>query len=129
MSDEELITKIRTKDKELYAEIIRRYEAKLLRYANYLINDKDKAADIVQEAFIKAYINLNGFEVKKKFSSWIYRIVHNQAVNFIKKNKKEVPLIEAIDLSGGKNVEIDFEKKGDDKNGTQLFRTNSNYLF
>ena len=111
MSDEELITKIRTEDKELYAEIVRRYEVKLLRYANYLINNKDKAADIVQESFIKAFINLNGFNVKKKFSSWIYRIVHNEAVNSIKKNKKEVPLIEAVDLSGGKGIEEDLEKK------------------
>jgi|SRR3989339_615596 len=111
MSDEELITKIRTEDKELYAEIVRRYEVKLLRYANYLINNKDKASDIVQESFIKAFINLNGFNVKKKFSSWIYRIVHNEAVNSIKKNKKEVPLIEAVDLSGGKGIEEDLEKK------------------
>jgi len=106
-----LITKIRTEDKELYAEIVRRYEVKLLRYANYLINNKDKASDIVQESFIKAFINLNGFNVKKKFSSWIYRIVHNEAVNSIKKNKKEVPLIEAVDLSGGKGIEEDLEKK------------------
>jgi len=111
LSDSDLVEFIRTKNKEVYGEIIKRYQDKLMRYALYLVRNNNQAVDVVQEAFIKAYINLNGFNIKKKFSSWIYRIVHNEAMNFIKKNKREVPLIEAIDLSGGKNVEKDLEKK------------------
>ena len=88
-SDEELVEIIKSKDKEIFAEIIKRYEKKLLRYANYLLNDSDKASDVVQESFIKAYVNLNSFNNKFKFSSWIYRIVHNEAINHINKNKYE----------------------------------------
>lgn len=90
VSDEKLVERIRSKDQELYAEIVKRYQDKLFRYARYMIRDDDKAADIVQDAFIKAYVNLQSFNTKKKFSSWIYRIVHNNTMNYIRKNKKEI---------------------------------------
>ena len=59
LTDEQLIEIVRSKDKELYAEIIKRYKDRLLRYAQYLLLDREQAADVVQEAFIKAYINLH----------------------------------------------------------------------
>ena len=111
LSDEEVVGAVRSKDKELYAEIIRRYQAKLLRYAVYLMGDDQKGADAVQEGLIKAYVNLNGFDVKKKFSSWIYRIVHNEAMNILNKQKKQVPMDERIQFESGIDLEVDFIKK------------------
>ncbi|MFC1626704.1 RNA polymerase sigma factor [Patescibacteria group bacterium] len=92
LSDEELVELVRSKDQELYREIVLRYQDKLLRYATYLLHDEQRAADAVQQSLIKAYINLNGFDKKKKFSSWIYRIVHNESINCIKKKKREISL-------------------------------------
>ena len=111
LSDEKLVQKIRSEDKEFFREIIKRYEAKLLRYASYLIGDDDKAADVVQGAFIKAYTNLNGFNVNKKFSSWMYRITHNEAINVVNKHKKTVYLDKSIDLDSGIDLEDDLIKK------------------
>jgi len=111
ISDEELVIKIRKENKELYSEIVNRYEAKLMRYANYLTYNQEKAEDAVQESFIKAYVNLNGFNVKKKFSSWIYRIVHNEAMNVAKKYRKESPINEDMDWSSKINLEEEFDKK------------------
>ena len=82
-----------------------------MSYANYLLNDNEKAADVVQESFIKAYVNLNSFNSKKKFSSWIYRIVHNQAINLIDKRKREIPLLDNIDFDSGINIEEEYKKK------------------
>ena len=104
-TDETLVIIVRTRDKEAYAEIIRRYQSKLLRYAQFLVGDPHCAADIVQESFIKAYINLNGFNEKKKFSSWIYRIVHNEALNAVKKRKKLAPIHEEIENDDGITIE------------------------
>ena len=92
LSDEALVELVCSQNQELYAEIVRRYQDKLMRYAHYLTQNEDQAADVVQEAFIKAFINLKGFNTKKKFSSWIYRIVHNQAINYLKKYQKEISL-------------------------------------
>jgi RNA polymerase sigma-70 factor (ECF subfamily) len=111
LKDEQIVEMVRTKDKEAYLEIVLRYQEKLLRYARYLIQDKTKAADAVQESFIKAFINLNSFDVKMKFSSWIYRIVHNEAMNIINKSKKQLPLLENVDFDSGKNPELDLSKK------------------
>jgi len=111
LTDEQLVEIVRTKDKELYLEIVVRYQEKLLRYAINLIQDKLKAEDAVQESFIKAFINLNSFNLKMKFSSWIYRIVHNQVMNTFNKYKKELPLLDNIDFDSGKNLELELTKK------------------
>ena len=88
LSDSHIVSSILKGDIDKYALIVERYEAKLLRYANFLIKDYDMASDLVQETFIKAYTNLRGFDLNKAFSSWIYRILHNEAMNVIKRNKK-----------------------------------------
>ena len=111
LSDEEVVEITRTKNKEAYAEVIKRYQGKLMRYAKYLVKDDERASDVVQDAFIKAYINLNSFDTKRKFSSWIYRIVHNQAINLIHKYKKEMPLLDNVDFDSGINVEEEYTKK------------------
>ena len=110
-SDEEIVEKVRSGDRELYASIVGRYQNKLLRYASNLLKDEHKAADVVQESFIKAFINLEGFNAKKKFSSWIYRIVHNEAVNLLAKHKNEVPMPEDIDFKSDEDIEEGLRKE------------------
>lgn len=110
-SDEEMVEKIRSIDQDFYAVIIERYQNKLLRYATNLIKDKDKAADVVQDSFIKAFINLKSFDIKKSFSSWIYRIVHNEAMNIIVKHQKEIKFPDDIDFKSQEDIGKDFEKK------------------
>ncbi len=111
MSDEEIIEKIRSSDTDLYAIIIERYQPKLICYANNIVKDQDQAVDIIQETFIKAFVNLNSFNSKKKFSSWIYRIAHNEAMDTIKKYNKEVKLPDDFDFESDEDSEKDFEKK------------------
>ncbi len=111
LSDEEVIKKVRTSNRNLYALIIDRYQKKLIRYAYNLIKNEEKAIDVVQESFIKAFVNLNDFDIEKKFSSWIYRIVHNQIINTIKKHQREISLSEDLDFQSEEDIEKDFEKK------------------
>jgi RNA polymerase sigma-70 factor, ECF subfamily len=111
LSDEEIADKVRTTDTNLFAVIIERYQKKLLHYANSLIKDEDKAVDIVQASFIKAFVNINSFNIENKFSSWIYRIVHNEALNLLKKYPGETPLLDDLDFKSDENVEEDFIQK------------------
>lgn len=110
-TDEEIVERVRSNDPDLYAVIIERYKNRLLRYAINLTRDGNHASHIVQDAFIKAYINLNGFNVKKKFSSWIYRIVHNEAMNVLKKYKKEIPIPDDFDFESEEDILKEFEQK------------------
>lgn len=111
LSDEEVIKLVREDNKELYADIIKRYQDKLMRYAVYLTQEESKASDIVQDSFIKAYINLNSFDLRKKFSSWIYRIVHNEAMNAIRKDKNNFVLDGKIDFDSGTDLEDSLIRK------------------
>jgi len=108
IKDSDIVEIIRAGDKEVYAEIIKRYQTKLLRYAGYIMNDEHKGADVVQEGLVKAYIHLNGFDMKKSFSSWLYRIIHNEAMNALGKNKKQVKIDEAVDFDSGIDIEDDY---------------------
>lgn len=110
LPDGELVELVCNQNQELYAELVRRYQDGLLRYANSLVGNEHQAADVVQDAFIKAFVNLRGFNIKKKFSSWIYRIVHNEAVNQIKKDGKKISLDDNKYLEGTLKSEIDIER-------------------
>mgnify|MGYP000406123554 CR=1 FL=1 len=89
-TDEQIVTEIINGNKELFGELVRRYEDKLVRYTTYILQDKAAAYDVVQDTFIKSYENLKSFNIERKFSSWIYRIAHNESINRIKKNSHEI---------------------------------------
>ncbi len=90
-TDEALVARVVGGDTDSYSLLMSRYEAKLLRYVTYLVHDQMTAHDVVQDTFIKAYQNLQSFNNKYKFSSWVYRIAHNEAMNTIKKSKHISP--------------------------------------
>ena len=89
LTDEELVKQTLEKP-DAYLFLMRRYETPLLRYIQRIlvVNEAD-AEDILQESFIKIYQHLNDFDLKLKFSSWVYRIVHNQAISFYRKHKNQ----------------------------------------
>lgn len=73
-------------DKEQFGVLVDRYEAKLRRYIARLgVRNPEDQLDVLQDIFIKVYRNLNGFDPKLKFSSWIYRIAHNEAISAYRK--------------------------------------------
>jgi len=73
-------------DSDHFLCLSNRYEAKLLRYIIRISKfSREDAEDVLQEVFIKTYFNLNGFDKELQFSSWIYRIAHNEAVSAIRK--------------------------------------------
>jgi len=111
LTDEQVVELVRTKDQELFSEIILRYQSRLTRYANYLLTDQDQADDAVQQAFIKSFINLQSFDTKKKFSSWLYRITHNEAMNIVKINKPNLDISVQDSLQTAENIEDDYARK------------------
>lgn len=86
-TDEHIVAKIQAGEKDLYGTLVERYEDKLTRYGRRFLSDTDDISDTVQDVFIKAYVNINSFDTTRSFSSWIYRIAHNEYVNVLKKKK------------------------------------------
>jgi RNA polymerase sigma-70 factor (ECF subfamily) len=88
-SDETLAKMTQGGDNNAFGILVDRYESKLLRYAKRFLFGYDDAHDLVQETFLKAYVNIKGFDISRSFSAWIYRIAHNEFINAIKKKGRE----------------------------------------
>lgn len=118
ISDEELVKLIYTKDQELYGEIISRYQNKLFFYVARYVRNQEDVKDILQDVFLKTFKNLRSFDCKRKFSSWIYRIAHNEAINFIRFNfqKKTESLDQNEYLKNTLGKWDELDKKLDRKN-------------
>lgn len=80
-TDERLV-ELSLENQAFFAVLVDRYESKLMRYIKRRtqVSDKD-AEDLLQEIFVKIYLNLNGFDPSLRFSSWAYRIAHNEIVS------------------------------------------------
>lgn len=92
LSDNELVKETCYGNQENYKYLVERYQKKINSYLYFLIHDDFLAKEATQEAFIKAFINLKSFNFNFKFSSWLFRIAHNEAINLVKKNKNKVQL-------------------------------------
>ena len=89
LNDEDLV-KLTIEDQENFLYLIKRYEAKLGRYVRRIAGlGKEDTEDLLQDIFIKTYQNINSFDKDLKFSSWIYRIAHNEVIdNYRKKQSR-----------------------------------------
>jgi len=61
----------------------------LCRHAGYLVRDGDVAKDVVQDALIKAYLNIHKYDPERSFSTWAYKIVTNCALDYLRKKKDQ----------------------------------------
>ncbi|MEY2672004.1 MAG: hypothetical protein RL687_421 [Candidatus Parcubacteria bacterium] len=84
-TDEQIVLLVKAGDIESFRELVERYENKLKRYSRKFLFERSDTDDLVQDVFIKAYINIQSFDNSKMFSPWIYRIAHNEFVNALKK--------------------------------------------
>ena len=111
-TDEELVG-LCVSDTMYFAELIKRYEIVLLRYVLRRSHaSKEDAEDIVQNSFIKMYRNSNDFDTALKFSSWAYRITHNELIDWYRKQKTKPELVVSKDdddvfasIAGDINIE------------------------
>lgn len=86
--DAELVA-LSLKDPEAFYYIMERYETKLLRYIQRFSNiSRESAEDILQEAFIKMYRHLHNYDPTLSFSTWAYRIVHNETIDYLRKKAR-----------------------------------------
>ncbi len=87
LTDEDLV-RLSLTDTEQFGLLVERYAGKLRAYVRRLgIAGTEDGEDVVQESFLKAYENLNDFDTDLSFSSWMYRITHNQAMTFFRKRR------------------------------------------
>ena len=79
-------------DPRAFDQIVTRYQVRLLNFVYRMIGDRERAEDLVQEAFLRVYRHLDRFDQSRKFSTWIYTIASNLAKNELR-NRSRSPLI------------------------------------
>lgn len=100
-TDAELVT-LTLMNREFYVCLIKRYEVPLARYVRRISGcSDDDIADILQNAFISAYRNLNDFDTSLKFSSWLYRIVHNETIS---QHRKKLARPSTVSVEEGDDI-------------------------
>lgn len=115
--DEEVVHLIQSGKIEFFSILIERYEEKIRRYSRKFLSDREDINDVLQDIFIKAYKNIKSFDVKRKFSSWLYRIAHNELINAMKKKKKSPVSLFNLDILFPQHFQSnnDFTQKIDDQ--------------
>lgn len=89
LADEKIAELVQKGDADIFGILVTRYEAKLSRYINKFLFFGDEAKDLLQDIFIKTYVNIKSFDTTQRFSPWVYRIAHNELINAIKKRKSD----------------------------------------
>lgn len=132
-NDEELVA-LTLVDQDVFYYLIKRYEKKLLNYILRISNtSRETAEDILQEVFIKIYKNLNGFDADLKFSSWAYRITHNETMSHFRKKQTKLK-ITSIDDDENNNLinllksSLDTQRDFSNKETSQKVRDVINLL-
>ena len=92
ISDMYLVAAAKDGDHQAYAELCRRHSKQILRTVLRITRDVADAEDTLQEALLKAYIHIGGFEGRSAFSSWLTRIAINSALMLSRKKKRFPPV-------------------------------------
>jgi RNA polymerase sigma-70 factor (ECF subfamily) len=76
-------------DDAAFGELVRRYDRNVFRIAQHITQNREDAEDVVQDAFLKAYTNLQGFQEQSKFYTWLVRIAVNEALMKLRRRRPE----------------------------------------
>jgi RNA polymerase sigma-70 factor (ECF subfamily) len=100
VADGELVARAIAGREEGFEELVRRYQRPIVAYVYRMVGDYDAALDLTQEVFIKVYGSLERYRPEFKFSTWIYRIAHNAAIDHLRR------------LGGMRTEDLEIEGEG-----------------
>lgn len=123
MSDSEIIDLVLQGDRNRYRLLVEKYQQMIFQTAMGFLHNKDDADDLTQEVFVQAYQSLNRFKGKAAFSTWLYRITVNAALNKIKRSSRN-PIKNRIDsiFSRDMTIEIPFMQSDQENPESILIR-------
>jgi RNA polymerase sigma-70 factor (ECF subfamily) len=88
----ELISRILAGEKELFENLVRRYNSRIYHISRAVVQSDDEAEDVVQEAFVRAFEHLREFEGRAHFSTWLTRIALHEALSRIRRLRRETAI-------------------------------------
>lgn len=110
LTDGELIVNAIEGRADGFEELVRRYQRPITSYIFRMVGNYESSLDVTQEVFIKVYNSLTKYCPEYKFSTWLYRIAHNAAVDHLRRNSVNVQSLEAENGDG--TFELQIESRG-----------------
>ncbi len=101
LADEELVHRILAGEEELYEVLVKRYQSRVHAHVTRMVGNRDDALDLSQEIFLKVFGALDRFNPDYKFSTWLFRIAGNAAIDHLRKRRPRTVPLEVSDPQTG----------------------------
>jgi RNA polymerase sigma-70 factor, ECF subfamily len=88
VQEEDLVQRLQEGERSCFDQLVARHQQRGLAIAYRVVGNLEDARDVLQEAFVKAYMHIGTFQKKSKFSTWFYRIVVNTGLDMVRKRKR-----------------------------------------
>ena len=112
-TDEAVVQAVLDGDQDAFGELVERYQGRLVNYLYRLLHNTDEAHDVAQEVFVKVYQALDRFDPRYRFSTWLFRVGQNAAIDLIRKRRlKLVSLHRQDDGEEGRDWELPSPERG-----------------
>ncbi len=85
LDDRTLVARILEGDRDRFTELLKRYEKRIINYVYRITHRYEDAHDLTQEIFVKVYVALDRYDPKYQFSTWLFRIAQNSAIDALRK--------------------------------------------
>ena len=99
-TDQEIVALARSGEEAAYRELVRRYERPLFSLLYRMVRDRELAEDLAQETFVKALNAIDSYRPEFKFSSWIFKIANNAAIDHLRRRE-----LDTLSLEGSPHAE------------------------
>ena len=100
LSDDELIAAILGGDRERFGDLVERYQGRLVNYLFRLLRNLEEAHELAQEVFLKVYQVLDRYDPQYKFSTWLFRVAQNAAIDQIRRRRLKLVSLAQEDAEG-----------------------------
>lgn len=105
----EKIKQVKKGDQAAFEDVVTFYQHKIYQHCYRMLGNAHEAEDIAQEAFIRAYINIDSYDLNRKFSTWLYRIATNLTIDRVRKRKPDYYLDAEVKGADGLNMYSQLE--------------------
>ena len=107
ITDFDLVSRAIRGQESGFEELVKRYQRPITAYVFRMLGDYDLSLDVTQDVFIKVYNSLDKYRPEYKFSTWIYRIAHNAAIDHMRRNSMQTSSIETENADGAYELQLE----------------------
>ncbi|MEX0646253.1 MAG: sigma-70 family RNA polymerase sigma factor [Balneolaceae bacterium] len=118
LEDDRLVASAVKGNQEAFRKLMEKYQKPLYFHVIRMVKDPEQVEDLIQEAFVKAFDNLQSYNTNYAFSTWLYRITTNHTIDYLRKKKlKTLSIHEPVKTKDGDmNVQLEDHEAATDRN-------------